>query len=259
MKFGIREVCDCKFTKLSGVGPVEFIIDTAKMSTLDNSSSTVYAQGGQGYSRLLAWEGEKVVTFTVEDALISEEAFHALTGADRTATKDKVTYSIKTTSFAGFYSVEADTLFRELETGKDMPTKIKFPKVKLQTTLNLSMAPTGDPSTFTFTFDAFPDDKNELYSLEIAVSDAKTATNTFNITITNATSTTKLVTETASAVLLEIKDGKVQINGAAADGITITAGHNCLTNDADKLQYHFESTFLTAPGEYSFTTSKFPA
>lgn len=43
MKFGIREVCDCKFTKLSGVGPVEFIIDTAKMSTLDNSSSTVYA------------------------------------------------------------------------------------------------------------------------------------------------------------------------------------------------------------------------
>lgn len=259
MKFGIREVCDCKFTKLSGVGPVEFIIDTAKMSTLDNSSSTVYAQGGQGYSRLLAWEGEKVVTFTVEDALISEDAFWALTGADREATKDGVKYSIKTTSFAGFYAVEADTLFRELETGKDMPTKIKFPKVKLQTTLNLSMAPTGDPSTFTFTFDAFPDAKNELYSLEIAVSDTETATNTFEITIKNATSDTKTITETASAVLLEIKDGKVQINGEVANEITITAGHNCFTNDADELQYHFESTFLTAPGEYTFTTSKFPA
>ena len=208
MKFGIREVCDCKFTKLSGVGPIEFIIDTAKMSTLDNSSSTVYAQGGQGYSRLLAWEGEKIVTFTVEDALISEEAFHALTGADRTATKDKVTYSIKTTSFAGFYSVEADTLFRELETGKDMPTKIKFPKVKLQTTLNLSMAPTGDPSTFTFTFDAFPDANNELYSLEIKVVEADDPTDTFTLQIGATT-----VTETAAAVLLEVEDGKETQDG----------------------------------------------
>jgi hypothetical protein len=43
MKFGIREVCDCKFTKLSGVGPDKFEINTAKMSTLDSSSSTVYA------------------------------------------------------------------------------------------------------------------------------------------------------------------------------------------------------------------------
>jgi hypothetical protein len=43
MKFGIREVCDCIFTKQSGTGPKTFEINTAKMSTLDSSSSTVYA------------------------------------------------------------------------------------------------------------------------------------------------------------------------------------------------------------------------
>jgi hypothetical protein len=42
MKFGIREVCDCKFTKLSGVGPVEFIIDT------DNADGTMLSSGSAG-------------------------------------------------------------------------------------------------------------------------------------------------------------------------------------------------------------------
>lgn len=242
MKFGIREVCDCKFTKLSGVGPVEFIIDTAKMSTLDNSSSTVYAQGGQGYSRLLAWEGEKVVTFTVEDALISEEAFWALTGADREATTDGVKYTVKTTSFAGFYEVEADTLFRELETGKDMPTKIKFPKVKLQTTLNLSMAPTGDPSTFTFTFDAFPDANEELYSLEIKVVEEDDPTDTFTLQIGATT-----VTEIAAAVLLEVENGKVFVNEKEQ---TTPTNVKYLV---DKNGYKFTSTFLTNPTTYTFT------
>lgn len=241
MKFGIREVCDCKFTKLSGVGPVEFIIDTAKMSTLDNSSSTVYAQGGQGYSRLLAWEGEKVVTFTVEDALISEDAFWALTGADREATKDGVKYTVKTTSFAGFYEVEADTLFRELETGKDMPTKIKFPKVKLQTTLNLSMAPTGDPSTFTFTFDAFPVDE-ELYSLEIKVVEEDDPTDTFTLQIGATT-----VTEIAAAVLLEVENGKVLVN--EKEQATPTNVKYLVDNNG----YKFTSTFLTNPATYTFT------
>lgn len=245
MKFGIREVCDCKFTKLSGVGPVEFIIDTAKMSTLDNSSSTVYAQGGQGYSRLLAWEGEKVVTFTVEDALISEDAFWALTGAERELTTNGVKYRVKTTSFAGFYKVEADTLFRELETGKDMPTKIKFPKVKLQTTLNLSMAPTGDPSTFTFTFDAFPEDE-ELYSLEIITANPAETNQSYTVTlVAGNVATTKTVSDNPTALLEIDINGKITLNETV---ITTTKAGDILTDGT----YTFESKFLTVPGTYYF-------
>lgn len=148
-KYGLREVCDLRFTRQSGTGPDIFQIETAKMTTLETAATTVYAQGGQGNARRMAWDGEKTVTFTVEDALISPEALQALTGAELQGNK----YKIKPTSFAGIYTIKAYTFMRD-EEGKDHLTTITIPKAKLQTTLNLSMAPSGDPSTFTFTFDA---------------------------------------------------------------------------------------------------------
>lgn len=59
--------------------------------------------------------------------------------------------------FAGNYYVEADTLFREQHTAKDMPAIIVLPNVKIQSNFTFSMANSGDPSTFTFVMDAFPD------------------------------------------------------------------------------------------------------
>ena len=58
--------------------------------------------------------------------------------------------------FAGYYYVEADTLFRAQATGIDMPANLTFPNVKVQSGFTISMAGTGDPSTFDFTMDAFP-------------------------------------------------------------------------------------------------------
>lgn len=37
-----------------------------------------------------------------------------------------------------------------------MPAEITFPNVKIQSNFTFAMASTGDPSTFTFTMDAFP-------------------------------------------------------------------------------------------------------
>ena len=63
---------------------------------------------------------------------------------------------IKPEDFGGFFYVEADTLFRREDSGKDMAATITFPKVKVQSGFTFSMASSGDPSTFTFTMDAFP-------------------------------------------------------------------------------------------------------
>ena len=168
MKFGIREVCDMQLTKRSGVGPTNFTIDTAKTSTLEGTSTTVYAQGGRGNSRLMAWEGEKTLTFTVEDALITMDSFWALTGAHQARSEDSLTFKVYPTTFAGYYGITAHTLFRD-EDGYDHPAILTIPNAKLQSNINLTMAPSGDPSTFTFTFDAFPDpDQSDmLFSLEI--------------------------------------------------------------------------------------------
>ena len=280
MKFGVREICDVTFkttadyqkvgnTVFKKAGMPAFMIDTAKTSTLEQATSTVYAQGGKGYNRLIAWEGEKTMTFTVEDALISPmglavlsgaglmrpdkdnvshvhvtydvqvngvgeakitlenlkeetgledaEAFDVckatvvpayatvldgsgagiefiaeveITGTDSTrfdqafdVSKDvpvvfkvdaKHAYKtikldfylfmstgvteveIKPQDFGGFFYVEAQTLFRREDTGKDMAAEIILPKVKIQSGFTFSMAASGDPSTFTFTMDAFP-------------------------------------------------------------------------------------------------------
>ena len=49
-------------------------------------------------------------------------------------------------TFAGSYYVEADTLFRDQATGKDLPANLTFPNVKLQSNFTITMASTGDPS-----------------------------------------------------------------------------------------------------------------
>ena len=100
-KFGVREICNVvlKAKAAQKVGkkifyknePVMYF-DTLKTSSLEGQSSTVYAQGGRGNPRLVAWEGERTVTFTMEDALISAEGLSILTGAGLIDAKDKTVY-----------------------------------------------------------------------------------------------------------------------------------------------------------------------
>ena len=268
MKFGIREVTDITFKAKSSVyigsrlfvpGQTVLAIDSAKTSTLEGAATTVYATGGRGNTRLIAWEGEKTLTFTLEDALISPMGISILTGAglinntnskgevhihrtflniveqDTPTDPQKTKYFVNLTdaldkdedicetaplfalvaendgsltgemlkidainnnkvylknvndeakkalgkavvidcytlkneasvyevqidaaNFAGYYYVEGETYFRKQETGKDMPAYLTIPNVKIQSNFTFTMAPTGDPSTFTFTMDAFP-------------------------------------------------------------------------------------------------------
>lgn len=300
MRMGVREICDVVFRPLTAVdignqhfdaGQPVLYLDTAKTSTLEGAATTVYAQGGKGNPRLIGWDGEKTLTFTVEDALISAVSFSMLSGAgivkgrkaegDTPATKiythqtydlvvegnatdgffaqlpqdvrdgaalvvsqeapvyatildsagapktflsavtlgeifkgkdhseevkeisgasgeldlaaddtvwfklDAVTrtytdpgavkpgntvridcYAVHTDgaqeiqidaeNFAGYYYIEADTLFRDEATGQDLPAQFIIPRGKIQSNFTFTMANSGDPSTFTFTIDAFP-------------------------------------------------------------------------------------------------------
>ena len=259
MKFGIRSAVDVVFKTTraySGEGqdyllkkgikwakgePVLYF-DSLKTATTEGTAETVYAQGGAGNPRLIAWEGDKTVTFTFEDALISIEGMSILTGADlidasasqkirvhkkavvevdeddvldftdaldgETLVKDEVfgfivdangeiterlgkatvdgdnlitfedrpleesesvlidyyvekstgvqEISITPDKFAGYFYIEGDTLFRRQSDGKDLAAQMIIPNAKIQTAFNFSMSPSGDPSTFTFTVDAFP-------------------------------------------------------------------------------------------------------
>ena len=246
MRFGVREICNVVFkattprkigTKTFQKGQPVIYFDSLKTSTMEQATTTVYAQGGRGNTRLVAWEGEKTLTFTMEDALISEMGLAILAGANlfeakegdtllvhvtETTANGKVTkapasgtnlgvkfyalemnetgdivgtptevtigteaadggytvtgittdkvylvdyYTEKATgarqidiepqSFGGNFYIEADTLFRDTD-GADHAAQFIIPNGKIQSNFTLTMASSGDPSTFTFTVDAFP-------------------------------------------------------------------------------------------------------
>lgn len=275
MKFGVREICDVvlKAKAAQKVGnklfykhePVIYF-DTLKTSTLEGAATTTYANGGRGNARLIAWEGERTLTFTMEDALISTAGFMILSGAGLVEATEKKSIKVHQTEqtdkvvvdsgdikfgaegykeainsiaitldapvynpedgenyvyvmlmengevvtepyipnaisedgktvylnidrddverfytgcvvlvdyytekksgaqqieitpdkFGGNYYLEASTLFRDTN-GVDMPAEFIIPNCKIQSNFSFTMASSGDPSTFTFTMDAFPD------------------------------------------------------------------------------------------------------
>lgn len=253
------------------VGQPVLYIDSATTSSLEQAATTVYATGGRGNNRLIAWEGDKTLTLSFTDALLSPIGLSVLSGAglfhgktlgvshfhmsslatmtvkdtqgtidledaiaeygkddngnyiakicvddapiyimkagaedvdtevtgalvvgdvavnDSTLTIDNpklvtgeeanaveksmnvmVDYyvdlpgenvyeaDITTDEFAGYYYVEASVLVRDQATGKDLPGNLTIPNAKLQSNFTITMASTGDPSTFDFTLDAFP-------------------------------------------------------------------------------------------------------
>jgi hypothetical protein len=69
MRFGSREIVDVVFKTKSKLqlGSHTFYkndpvlhFETLKTSSLEGAVSTVYAQGGKGNARLLAWDGDKL-------------------------------------------------------------------------------------------------------------------------------------------------------------------------------------------------------
>lgn len=317
MKFGVREITDIVFKAKNAqtLGDYTFAkgepviyFDSARTSTIESASTSVYAQGGRGNPRLLAWEGDKTATLTFEEAMLSPLGFSILSGANliesvripfhhtarveassreitlgdsttgvvvpvldltefvpngaqilaeadpalnaeggykypmgqvyvmeledgeivrrvkvnqagaltaapaageqslisnsvvdaqtpglfatdsfiiasayvegdatvASPTEDALVYgktylvdfyalqngsemTVSASNFAGYYYIEANTLFRRLADGKDIPAQFVIPKGKVQSNFSFTMASSGDPSTFTFTVDAFPD------------------------------------------------------------------------------------------------------
>ena len=118
MKFGVRECCDVVFrakapmkvgNKIFYKNEPVIYFDTLKTSTLEGAATTVYAQGGRGNARLMSWDGERTVTFTMEDALISPEGLAILTGAGLVeASESKPIYVHSTETMAVKVGTEAD-------------------------------------------------------------------------------------------------------------------------------------------------------
>lgn len=89
-RYGVREICEVTFRatapmELGGKrffkGEPVLFFNSLKTSSLEGAATTVYATGGRGNSRLMSWDGEKTLTFTMEDALITTDSLALLAAA----------------------------------------------------------------------------------------------------------------------------------------------------------------------------------
>ena len=81
--------------------------------------------------------------------------------------------TIEANKFSDAFYIEAETLFRQETDNTDRPAQLVFPKGKISSNFTLSMANSGDPSTFTFTVDCMEDlvkgtDRKVLAEISIA-------------------------------------------------------------------------------------------
>lgn len=143
MKFGVREICDVVLkakaaqkigNKIFYAGEPVCYFDTLKTSSMEGAATTVYAQGGRGNARLVAWEGERTVTFTMEDALISPEGFMILSGAgliDATNTDPVYQHMTETVDLSGVKFYSNDDATAEITRSTENEDQIKAFSVEL--------------------------------------------------------------------------------------------------------------------------------
>ena len=103
-RYGIKEVADVTFYTINDDGkpgnPVLYL-DSLKVSTLEQTAETVYAQGGKGNPRLIGWDFGKEITISLEDALFSPKSMAVMFGNGKVETNDDKTVIKKTISYKG--------------------------------------------------------------------------------------------------------------------------------------------------------------
>ena len=166
---------------LSANGEVisEPYIPTVKVTATGTGDKTVYTAA-------------KEITLRTGDDLTTEDLWEKGWEGFKDGDLVLVDYYIEKTSgaqqieitpdkFGGNYYLEASTLFRTTD-GVDVPAEFIIPNCKIQSNFTFTMASSGDPSTFTFTMDAFPDylrfDQSKKVLAAIQILDTAAAANT---------------------------------------------------------------------------------
>lgn len=150
-KFGIKEVADVKFYKItngtaSETADLEF--DTLKVSNLEFTSEEAFARGGKGNPKLITWDYNREATLTLQDALLSMETLAMIFGA--TGGKS---IEINADKYPEFYKIEGTTWARTLD-GTDKLFTFTIPKAKISSNVTLTMEAEGDPTVFDMTITA---------------------------------------------------------------------------------------------------------
>ena len=84
--FANREVCDLTFVDYKTKTPF-LNLDFANVTTTELTGESVFAYGGKGHPKRVAFSGEKGGTLTIETQMQSFKMYQLLTGGDVSKTE----------------------------------------------------------------------------------------------------------------------------------------------------------------------------
>lgn len=155
--FGIKEVADVAFYDVGAVKMNDdgsfvatseplFILDTLKVSTIENTAEQTDAKGGKGNAPLITWDYGREITITLQDAVLSEKTLSLMFEGNAKASDKVITISANT--YPGIYTVVGSTFARNVKDGMDHLFTWYVPKAKVNSEVTLTMEAEGDPTVF---------------------------------------------------------------------------------------------------------------
>ena len=196
--FGIKEVADVAFYEVGDVDSIDtttgevklvttnentgkapkgplFLLDTLKVSTIENSAEQTDAKGGKGNAPLITWDYGREVNITLQDAVLSMETLSMMFEKEIGGETNEIVISANT--FPGNYTIVGKTYARDIETGKDDLFVWYVPKAKVNSEITLSMEAEGDPTVFDMNLKVLRDSTGamvKMYKIKPADTTAET-------------------------------------------------------------------------------------
>lgn len=169
--FGIKEVADVAFYPANSIDVNEegnvvvlpddklpadirkedvkplLILDTLKVSTIENTAEQADAKGGKGNAPLIIWDYGREITVSLQDAVLSERTLSLMFENDVEGGETNA-ITISANTFPGNYAVVGRTFARDITTGKDHLFTWFVPNAKVNSEVTLTMEAEGDPTVF---------------------------------------------------------------------------------------------------------------
>ena len=173
--FGIKEVADVGFYEVGSVtvdsktgaitsGTPLFVLDTLKVSTLENTAEQTEAKGGKGNAPLIIWDYGREINITLQDAVLSMQTLSLMFENSIGATSDSEIV-ISANTFPGTYAIVGKTFARNVSDGKDHLFTWYVPKAKVNSEVTLTMEAEGDPTVFDMNLRVLRDEDGAMVKL----------------------------------------------------------------------------------------------
>ena len=177
-RYGIKEVADVTFFDIDTEKPV-LVLDSLKISTIEETAEQTEARGGKGNSPLIIWDYGKEITVTIQDALYSPKSMalmHAQNFEDNlhTVAAETIYSNSKVLKYRNIVVKNTDITKKQIKVGDDY----------FWTKMNVTSA--EKTGTIKKIYNAAGEEEAELIS-EAAFTEAGTYTVEYEVTASSIT------------------------------------------------------------------------